>query len=149
MIRSLFFAAFAAGLMSLAAGQLLDAEDTSPPKPIVPGTLSETRVSTDDTQLVCRAAVAAMFHRPLNDVRAAPEADYVRTSYVKEGVRYPTACQVRGLRVRWASIFADGVGRWRDHALDEKVYFRLSSKGVTIRQVFSDGTELRENFPRG
>ena len=109
-------------------------------------------VSAEERKLVCRAAIATVMGRPIAIIEATEAGNnIVRTSYRRQddGTVWRNLCRLEGSRVVWASIREDGTsGRWRNHALDSLVAFRIDATSVTIEETYSDGSSTVRKYSR-
>lgn len=118
------------------------ADEATPSQALTPASLAK----------VCRAAIAhAMQKSPSIMKVKANEAGIVRIHYTRpdDGKLWKDDCRVSGNRVIWRAVDAfpgSGAGRWRDTAEDGIMTYRLNGDAVTMKEVFSDGSQATETY---
>lgn len=96
---------------------------------------------------ICKATIAAMMGRDPQIIKLDRETEGVSfLSYVRadDGTLWTYQCKLVGNEVHWATPG----GRWRDLPEDGKVFYKVEQdrSSVTIKQVFSDGSELSDSY---
>lgn len=96
---------------------------------------------------ICRAAIATLMGRSPSIIKVdGVEAQIIYTTYVRpdDGSVWSNRCQIRGSQVAWGTK----TGRWRDHQMDEKVYFAQSvdRQNLTITVAYADGSKSEKTF---
>lgn len=104
-------------------------------------------VAADSQNAICKAAIAEIMGRDPQIIKIDGSAQGItKLSYVRpdDGSKWAYRCKVDGNQVIWAA----DPGRWREHPMDEKIFFESDDTSVTIIQQFNDGSALRDSFPR-
>lgn len=143
-MRSLFIFAVLL-LCGCASDPLLDVKGNRNEDPAYPHTSREY-------ELVCRAAIAAQFNRPLNIIRADPRYEdgptgpIVTMRYIRpdDNTMWVNRAFLRGNQVVWATE----TGRWRVDARDEVITYEINraSKQLTIRITYGPGSVSENTF---
>ena len=98
-------------------------------------------------QQICKAAIAAMMGRDTATMTARTVGQEVALSYVRaDGTTWKYKCKLDANLVLWGS----DTGRWRTHANDERVYFKVTGSAgaprLEVEQKFGDGSSSRKSF---
>ena len=97
---------------------------------------------------ISRAAIGTAMRRSPSTIRATTVGNEVKLSYVRENdqTEWKYKCKLDGNRVIWA---VDPEGRWRDHPLDERIYYRgLPGDVLEIEEHYTDGSFYKERYTR-
>lgn len=132
---------------SVEGSQVLDQDPEQGSQPV--------SLSAGDLAFVCRGAVAAIFSQPIDTIEEyhhESEISYVFYTRANDQTEWRNRCRINGNRVIWAGVDIDGPGtgngRWRNHPMDEVIEFDLSETQLIIRQLFSDGSSIVDQFGR-
>ena len=111
------------------------------------------KISDSDLGKVCRATIAATMGRDPQIVRLVRIEDgiaYTLYSRPSDGTVWQNRCRVEDDRVIWSTVDlggpGSGPGRWRNHRLDDIVYFSLDGARVIIKTVHSDGSGSEKSY---
>ena len=87
---------------------------------------------------ICKAAISALFARPIPIMRVQKNGGIYFVSYTRDEDKtfWHYKCKVVDDDVLW------GVpeGRWRTHPADERVKFKLEGDGISIFVIYPDGS---------
>jgi hypothetical protein len=142
MIRTVFRLACGLICLGLPAVAVRAVETT-------PGNRAPAAEPSFDPAAICRTAMAAIMDRDLKlmQARSAPDG-VVMLTYVRpiDNFVWAYRCRLEGNRVVWANE----PGRWREDALDDKVFFEVVGSGAQLRIIENhvDGTTTRQLFDR-
>jgi hypothetical protein len=98
---------------------------------------------------ICRTAIAAITDRDpkLVQTNAAPDG-VVLLTYVRpiDNFVWAYRCRLRDNRIIWAN----DPGRWREDALDDKIFFEIVGAGAQLRIIENhvDGTTTKQVYDR-
>ena len=99
------------------------------------------------SEQICKAGIAALMGRSPSIMKTETSAAgtvYLYYTRKEDGSKWAYRCRVEGERIMWAS----DPGRWRRHADDEKVKYRVKGDNIEIIQVFTDGQTLKKRFTK-
>ena len=102
-----------------------------------------------ETKAICRAAIASVTARELKLFQATDAADgVIALTYARPFDNFVWAyhCRLEGNRVIWA----DELGRWRQDAKDDRIFFEIvgPSSQLRIIKIRADGSTTQELFDR-
>lgn len=130
---------------SVSALRLTNVENVHPDRAVEPSQSGAPDPSFTLSQ-ISRAAIGLIMSRNPSTIHATTAGDEIRLSYVRENdqTEWKYKCKLDGDRILWA---ANPGGRWRNHPLDEKIYYRVLPGGfLEIEEYFSDGSSHKENY---
>jgi hypothetical protein len=102
-----------------------------------------------EPRAICRTAIAAIMDRDpkLVQTSAAPDG-VVLLTYVRpiDNFIWAYRCRVQDNRVIWAN----DPGRWREDALDDKIFYEILGAGTQLRIIENhvDGTTTKQVYDR-
>lgn len=103
--------------------------------------------SNKDMQIICTAAIAAVFQQPAANIHVgATEKGMMHLSYTlpTDGSVWQYQCKIEGQRV----ILATKESPSQTNTPDEQVTFQLTKDEVFITVTSPDGSERQSRFPR-
>lgn len=107
------------------------------PTGIAPATSTKFAISNAQ---ICRAVISVLMNQPVHIIRLNSESSTgeITTIYVSPQSQkvFQNRCKIEGKSVRWGTLS----GRWRDHPMDEKVTYTVSSGSVSVKVAHSDGS---------
>lgn len=110
---------------------------------------ADTKIDGKTVAKICKAGIAAMMFKSPKIIKVdSVKAGVAHLWYIREDdqTKWSYRCKLEGDRIIWASANPDSTGRWRDHPLDEKIFYKNSKKEVTIMQKYSDGSSTEETY---
>jgi hypothetical protein len=103
-----------------------------------------------DPPIICRTAIAAIMDRDpkLVQTTAAPDG-VVLLTYVRPIDNFVWAYRCR-LQEENRIVWASDPGRWREDALDDKIFFEILGAGTQLRIIENhvDGTTTKQVYDR-
>lgn len=98
-----------------------------------------TQVKNYSYSDIAKFTIAAIMGKNPNNLKVKKESDNYIVSYVLEGKSYNYKVQILQFKnqVMWGNLD----GRWRNHNLDEKIFFEDKNGNLKIIQKFSDDSE--------
>lgn len=94
---------------------------------------------------ICKAGIAKIMGRDpavIKIDRAKGETIYL--SYIRQDdkTKWKYKCKLNGTQILWGS----DTGRWRTHAMDSKVRYKIKGTSITVTDTFSDGSSSKEVY---
>jgi hypothetical protein len=94
---------------------------------------------------ICKAGIAKIMGRDpaiIKIDRTSGETIYL--SYIRQDdkTKWKYKCKLNGNQIIWGS----DTGRWRTHAMDSKVHYRINGSSITVTDTFSDGSSSKEIY---
>jgi hypothetical protein len=136
----LFYTVVLTAIVAVAIG--CTRETSSPSSPTPPLTLSP-----QESERVCKGVVSALFNHPIDEVQVVrSEGDMIYLSHTRksDNTVWRIKCRLRGNTIIWGN----DDGRWRTDPMDEKLSFDFNrvARTFTVRQIFTDGSEIPKTF---
>jgi len=103
-----------------------------------------------EPRAICRSAIAAIMDRDPRLVKTTTAADgVVLLTYVRPIDNFVWSYRCR-LQEENRIVWASDPGRWREDALDDKIYFEVVGAGAQLRIIENhvDGTTTTQLFDR-
>ncbi len=100
---------------------------------------------TFTTNQICKAGIAKIMGRDpaiIKIDRTSGETIYL--SYIRQDdkTKWKYKCKLSGNQILWGS----DTGRWRTHAMDSKVHYKINGNSITVTDTFSDGSSSKETY---
>ena len=98
---------------------------------------------------VCRTGHGFRVGHDRDDMAASPQEGFIRLAYTRDDEKsFRYDCKVEGNQIRTRMIDeagpGSGPGVWSGHG--STTTFSIDGATITIRDVFSDGSSVKENF---
>ena len=104
--------------------------------------IDEQQKNAFSNKQIAKAAISALYFRPVNEISVKNMGKYYLVSYVKEGKTYKNKIQLKGHNIMWGNYD----GRWRNTKYDEKLSYKIDQKSLTIITKYSDGSSTKKVF---
>ncbi len=95
--------------------------------------------------LICKAGIAKIMGRDPAIIKIDRKSgDTIYLSYVRQDdkTKWKYKCKLNANQIVWGS----DTGRWRTHAMDSKVRYKIKDKSITVTDTFSDGSSSKETY---
>ena len=111
------------------------------------------RIGANELARICRTFNADMGGYDPKIVKVISNTgEIARTRYARpdDGKIWTTECRLKGNRILWRTVDADGprsgLGRWRDGPSDENITFELAGESILIRTTWLDGSTNANSY---
>lgn len=104
-----------------------------------------TEKATFTKNQICKAGIAKIMGRDPEIIKIDRKSgETIFLSYVRQGdkTKRKYKCKINGNQIMWGL----DDGRWRTHAMDSKVRFKIKGKSITVTDTFSDGSSSKEIY---
>ena len=94
---------------------------------------------------ICKAGIAKIMGRDPSIIKIdSKSGETIYLSYVRQDdkTKWKYKCKINGNQILWGSY----TGRWRTHAMDSKVRYKIRGKSITVTETFSDGSSSKETY---
>ncbi|MCF6438641.1 hypothetical protein L1077_04260 [Pseudoalteromonas luteoviolacea] len=107
------------------------------------------KLNDEQTQRVCKAAIATIFNKPIDIVKVSHvtgDVIYLKYTRSEDQTVWKSKCYLKGKRVVWGSVGNGTSGRWRLHQYDPVVTWTLKSGRIVIKDKISESSETTKVF---
>jgi hypothetical protein len=100
---------------------------------------------------VCKASISLIFGQPVSSISTVKNGPVIELSYTRsaDNSDWKYRCKLRGDEVIWAGFIDGDWGRWRDHAMDARVTYRVKSDKLTVSEKYPSSEASTKTFNLG
>lgn len=120
-------------------------------KPISKKDITLADLDHRDAMIICPGTISALFFHPIDAInidRIERGIMYLSYKRISDNTEWKQRCKIEGNKVIWAANWDPKEGRWRTGPYDEVITYQIAEEQITIKQVFSDQSELVKKFDR-